>query len=247
MAPLLIAFLGLVMVGTAFLSGIFGMAGGMILIGVLLALLPVPDAMALHAVTQMSSNGWRALLWLKHVRWRPIAFYLSGCVVMLALWSLWRPVPSKPLALLLLGMTPFLARLLPPGLKPDPERFAHGAGYGAICMSLLLLTGVTGPLLDAFFLGGRMERRQIVATKAVCQVFGHAAKLAYFGGIVASAAAIDPLVAGMAVLASMLGTSLARRILERMTDRQYRTWADRIITGIAGYYVLQGAWLLVRV
>ena len=33
------------MVATSFLSGIFGMAGGMILIGVLLALLPLPQAM----------------------------------------------------------------------------------------------------------------------------------------------------------------------------------------------------------
>ena len=35
MSPLLISLLCLAMVGTAFLSGIFGMAGGMILIGVL--------------------------------------------------------------------------------------------------------------------------------------------------------------------------------------------------------------------
>jgi hypothetical protein len=37
MTPLLIAALGLLMVATAFLSGLFGMAGGLILIGVLLA------------------------------------------------------------------------------------------------------------------------------------------------------------------------------------------------------------------
>ena len=37
------------MVGTSFLSGIFGMAGGLVLVGVLLALMPVPEAMALHA------------------------------------------------------------------------------------------------------------------------------------------------------------------------------------------------------
>ena len=58
------------MVATSFLSGIFGMAGGLVLMGVLLALLPLPEAMALHAVTQMASNGWRGLLWWRHVRWR---------------------------------------------------------------------------------------------------------------------------------------------------------------------------------
>ena len=60
MTPLMIAMLGLLMVATSFLSGIFGMAGGLILIGVLLTLMPLPAAMVLHAITQMASNGWRA-------------------------------------------------------------------------------------------------------------------------------------------------------------------------------------------
>ena len=63
MSPLLISVLCLAMIGTSLLSGIFGMAGGMILIGVLLVLLPVPEAMMLHGVTQLASNGWRGLLW----------------------------------------------------------------------------------------------------------------------------------------------------------------------------------------
>ena len=63
MTPLMIAALGLLMVATAFLSGLFGMAGGLILIGVLLTLMPLPTAMVLHAITQMASNGWRAFLW----------------------------------------------------------------------------------------------------------------------------------------------------------------------------------------
>ena len=72
MSALMIAALGLLMVATAFLSGLFGMAGGLILIGVLLALMPLPSAMVLHAITQMASNGWRAFLWRRHIRWRPV-------------------------------------------------------------------------------------------------------------------------------------------------------------------------------
>src|SRR3546814_4824232 len=97
MSPLLIAGICTVIVGTSFLSGIFGMAGGMVLVGVLLAVLPVPEAMALHAVTQMASNGWRAVLWWRHVRWRVVAAYLAGCAVALAVWSVWLFVPRKPL------------------------------------------------------------------------------------------------------------------------------------------------------
>lgn len=244
MTSALMLILSLVMVATAFLSGVFGMAGGLVLIGVLLALLPLPEAMALHAMTQIAPNGWRGLLWWRRVRWPAIGAFLGGCVIALAAWSLWRWVPSKPMAMLLLGVTPFLVRLVPPGLRPDPENPVQGALYGAVCMALMLLTGVSGPLLDTFFLGGGLERRQIVATKAVCQLFGHSVRLFYFSGVIDQAASIDPVMALLAIAMSMLGTSLARPVLDRLSDTQYRTWATHIITVIAGYYVAPGGWLL---
>ena len=157
---------------------------------------------------------------------------------------MFRYVPAKPIALLLLGVTPFAVRLLPARLKPDAERLDHGVVYGTVCMSLMLLTGVAGPLIDTFFLGGRLDRREMVATKAVCQLFGHAAKLVYFGSIVASAATVDPTMMVLAIAASVLGTTTARRFLEAMSDSQFRIWAARIINSICGYYVLQGSYLL---
>src|SRR3974390_1893094 len=244
MTPLMIAALGALMVATAFLSGLFGMAGGMILIGVLLRLMPLPAAMVLHAITQMASNGWRAFLWRAHIHWRPVFVYLLGCAIALGTWSLIRYVPEKPVALLLLGTTPFMARLLPKDLKPDPESVWQGALYGSICMGLMLMTGVSGPLMDTFFLGGKFARRGIVATKATCQVASHFVKLVYFGGIIDQAATLDPALAAVAVAASMTGTTLARRILEAMTDSEFRLWAGRLITTVAGYYIIYGTWLL---
>jgi uncharacterized membrane protein YfcA len=111
-------------------------------------------------------------------------------------------------------------------------------------MGLMLMTGVSGPLMDTFFLGGKFDRRAIVATKATCQVASHFVKLIYFGGIIDQAATLDPVLAAVAVAASMTGTTLARRILEAMTDLQFRTWATRLITTVAGYYILYGSWLL---
>jgi uncharacterized protein len=246
MSPLIVTLLLVVMVATSFLSGIFGMAGGMILIGVLLALLPLPTAMVLHAVTQMASNGWRAALWWRYIRWRPAVAYVGGCVVVLFLWSFAQIVPEKPVALLLLGVTPFLARMTPASFQPNPQSKLQCAAYGVICQTLLLMTGVSGPLLDTFFLGGgKMDRREIVATKALCQVFGHAAKLLYFGGLIEQAGTLDPVVAGLAILASALGTTLSTRVLHAMSDVQYRLWANRIVTTIALYYVGYGSYLFI--
>jgi uncharacterized membrane protein YfcA len=244
MSIVLTAVICLTMVATAFLSGVFGMAGGLILIGILLVIMPVPDAMMLHGVTQMASNGWRGLLWIKHVRWSALVPYLAGGAAALVLWSFWRYVPSKAVALLLLGGAPFLVRLVPARFKPDPESIVQGTIYGIACMTLLLLTGVAGPLLDSFFLGGKLDRREIIATKAVCQIFGHAAKLLYFGAMIDQAANLDPVVAVLAILASVLGTTLASRVLERISDQQFRKWSNRIITGVSGYFVAYGCYVL---
>jgi uncharacterized membrane protein YfcA len=206
--------------------------------------LPVPEAMMLHGVTQLASNGWRGLLWWRYVRLSAAAFYIAGSLIALLVWSFTRYVPSTPIALLMLGLTPFAVRLMPNNYKPNPESVSQGLLYGFICMGLMLLTGVSGPLTDQFFLGGKLDRREIIATKAACQVFGHAAKLVYFGTLISQTGSVDPIVAGLAIASSMLGTTLAKRILEAMSDQQYRRWANGIITVIAGYYVCHGAVLI---
>ena len=236
----------LTMLVTSFLSGVFGMAGGMILMGVLLTLLPLPEAMMLHGLTQLTSNGWRAALWIKHVRWRSFAFFIAGGVVALWLWSLTRYVPSKPAALLLLGGMPFALRLMPKDLKPNPESAPQCVLYGMGCIMMNLLTGIAGPLLNQFYLGGKnFDRKEIVATSAACQVFGHAAKLAYFGGVIDQTASTDPRIGALAIIVTIAGSTLAARVLEKMSDVQFRTWTHRIITGVAGYFVVQGSYLLI--
>lgn len=240
------ASLSLLMIFTALLSGIFGMAGGLILIGVLLTLFPVPQAMVLHAVTQMASNGWRALLWWRFIGWRSMGCYVLGCLVAVSLWSLTLYVPDKAVALLMLGLSLFVIRALPEKILPRTFGPAQVAGTGFFSMMLMLLTGVTGPLLDSMFLRSPLERRQIIATKAACQVFGHGFKLFYFGALIQQAGEIEPSFLGVAVASSIVGASLGRFLLERLSDTQFRVWSNRLITAIGSYYVGYGLVLLVH-
>ena len=244
MTPLMIAALGALMVATAFLSGLFGMAGGMILIGVLLMLMPLPTAMVLHAITQMASNGWRATLWWRHIVWKTIAFNVAGSLVSVGLWSIWLYVPDKAMALLMLGLSPFVVRAIPEKLMPRTFGPAQVAGTGFVAMMLMLTTGVTGPLLDTMFLRSPFERRQIIATKAACQVFSHGFKLVYFGALIAQAGQVEPWFLGVAIASSIVGTSLGKFLLERLSDRQFRVWSNRLITVLASYYVGYGLVLL---
>jgi uncharacterized membrane protein YfcA len=246
MTILLAASLSLLMILTALLSGVFGMAGGLILIGVLLALFPVPQAMILHAVTQMASNGWRALLWWRHIRWHSMASYVAGCLIAVGLWSLTLYVPDKAVALLMLGASPFVIRAVPERILPRSFGPGQVAITGLLSMTLMLLTGVTGPLLDTMFLRSPLERRQIIATKAACQVFGHGFKLFYFGALIAQASKIEPWFLALAVASSIAGSSLGRLLLERLSDTQFRKWSNRLITGIGAYYVGHGLVMLIH-
>ena len=247
MTALMAASLSLLMIGTAFLSGIFGMAGGLILIGVLLFIFPLPTAMVLHAITQMASNGWRALLWWRHIVWKSAVFYVAGALIAVGLWSITLYVPDAATSLLLLGLSPFIIRAIPESILPRTFGPLQVMATGVFSMMLMLLSGVTGPLLDTMFLRSPLERRQIIATKAACQVFGHGFKLVYFGALIADAGQVEPWFLAVAIASSMIGTSLGKLLLERLTDKQFRVWSNRLITTIATYYVGYGLVLLVRI
>lgn len=232
------------MLVTSILSGIFGMAGGIILIGILLILLPVQSAMVLHGVTQLASNVWRAIMWRKNTRWDIVGVYSIGSVSALIVWALTGYVPDKAVSFLLLGFTPFIMRAVPKDIQPDPESRVQCVLYGVGCTGLILLTGVAGPMLDTFFLGGSLDRRTIMGTKSVCQVLGHTVKLIYFAGLVAEPGTVDATTALLAIGMAALGTLIAKPIVERLSDKIYRVWANRILTTLALYYCVYGLYLL---
>lgn len=242
-----VAILAVSAVVTSFISGILGMAGGLILMGILLALMPVPAAMMLHGVTQLASNGWRAFLWRTHVDWRVFRGYLYGSAAMLALFAAFQFVVSKPVALIVMGLTPFAALALPESLHLNVERRGHASACGVVCSILSLTAGVSGPILDVFFVRSRMTRHQVVATKAMTQSLSHIMKIAYFGGIVATGrGAVEPWMGAMMVALAFLGTSLSARVLERMNDTSFRLWTRRTVMTIGVAYLASGILLLLE-
>jgi uncharacterized protein len=155
---------------TSFLSGIFGMAGGMILMGALLPLLPVPAAMVLHAISQMTASGWRVALWVHYVEWRIFARYVADLLAALAVFAAVRIVPDQAVVLIVLGIMPFIAVATPDRLAPRADRSAGAEIAGFVGTALQLISSVSGSVLDVFFVRTLMDRRSVVATKASCQV-----------------------------------------------------------------------------
>ncbi len=246
MPPLpILATLAAGILGTSFLSGIFGLAGGMLLMGFLLAIMPVTAAMALHAITQMASNGWRAVLWRAHVRWAIVGWFAAGSFAAAVAFAALAAPQTKGVALLILGLTPFIGLALPARLRLNVARPIHGVVCGVVCMTLQLIAGVSGPILDVFFVQSGLDRRGIVATKAAVQTLGHALRLVYFGSLLLTAGSgLSPLVAAMAIVLAVVGTQGSRRVLERISDTQFLQWSRRLIFALSIAYLGQGAWIV---
>jgi uncharacterized protein len=243
--PLTLAALAALVLGTSFLSGIFGIAGGMILMGGLILLMPVPAAMILHGTTQLAANGWRAALWWRYIDATVVLRFAVGSAAALALFSLLLFVPDRATVLICLGLVPFLAFALPERYAPHAGRRGAAELAGFVGTGLQFVSGVSGPLLDAFLVRMPVDRRRIVASKSACQVVAHGMKLIYFGGIVSAGEVAVPwaVLAGSIALA-IAGTTLARTVLDRLTDVQFRTWARRIVLAVGSVYLLQGLLLI---
>jgi uncharacterized membrane protein YfcA len=248
LSPLLLySILAVSALVTSFVSGILGMAGGMILMGILLAIVPLPVAMMLHGITQLASNAWRALLWRREVDWRVFRGYAYGALAATLVFAVVQLVVSKPIALIVMGLTPFITLALPEKLHLNVERRGHPFSCGVVCSALSLTAGVSGPILDVFFVRSKMGRHAVVATKALTQSLSHILKIIYFGGVVAVAGGnVDPWLASMMVLLAFTGTSLSRRVLERMNDESFRFWTRWTVISLGLFYLASGVVLLAR-
>ncbi len=246
MSSFVLVVLGLSLFLTSLLSGVFGMAGGMILMGVLLALFSVADAMVLHGVAQTASNGWRVALHVSHVCWRIVMNYALGAVVALAVFVFLAIALSKAWVFLCLGAMAFLAVGLPKSLALNALRRPDAIACGLMTTATHLMAGVAGPMLDLFFIRAQLNRHEIVATKAVVQTGSHILKVIYFMFLVGSGLSVDfPLwVYGMIIALTFVGAFAGRAILARFSNESFRFGMKVILCLIGAVYILRGLMLL---
>jgi len=226
---------------TSVISGIFGMAGGMILLGILLFVMPVAAAMVLHGVTQLASNGARAWLWRSHIQWPVVGTYAVGASAVVVLFAAGELVPGKATVLIMLALVSFGGLLVPQRFAPDITRRRYAVGCGAVCTTLQCLAGVSGPIIDVCFVRSHLDRKQMVATKAAIQMLGHALKIGYFGQVIlAGGEAVAPAAIILAIALAVAGTQLSRYVLDAISDAQFRAWTRRVIAAVAAVYLVQG-------
>lgn len=242
----MVALLIISILTTSFISGVMGMAGGMILMGVLLMLLPINAAMVLHGFTQLCSNSFRAIIHRRHIQWRLLPPYFLGGIAAFGLLTYLVYRPSLPLTLILLGLLPFAGNLLPTAKTIDVHNPFAMAICGFLVVLMQLIAGASGTVLGVFYLHSTLDRHQIVATKAATQTLGHVGKIIYYGAIVTSASSQSIAWSWLLVAAacSFIGARLGAELLAKLSDRSFRRYYSWLVMGIGAVYIGRGLLLL---
>jgi len=226
---------------TAFISGVFGMAGGMILMGLLLSFMPLAPAMVLHGLTQIAANFARAWSWRQHIVRQVVLRYTAGALVAGVVVASGLVAPTKPLALIFIGLVSLAGLQLPRSLTPNVMAPRQAVGCGMLCTGLQLISGVSGPILDLFFVRTDLVRQQIIATKAAILSIGHVLKLIYFGRLLlVDGDGLSMTAVLLAIAAAVLGTLLSRGLIDAMNDASFTLWSRRLIAAIAAISLTQG-------
>jgi uncharacterized membrane protein YfcA len=122
----------------------------------------------------------------------------------------------------------------------------HAVACGLSVTGLYVIAGVSGPLLDVFFVRTELTRHQIVATKAATQAFSHTVKMIFYGVPLLGAATtgLPPWwFFALAAPLAMIGAWLGGMVLDRMSDVNFLKWTRWIVTALGVIYLIQAAQL----
>lgn len=238
-----LSLIGVAIFLSSFVSGVFGIAGGMVLLGVLLVFFDVATAMVMFSLLSTTGNTWRVVTWRRYIRWKIFFFYIVGGSMAFVLLRFIALVPSKAMIYLILGLMPYALEALPRSWCPNIEWRGVPTVTGFITTSIQLMAGNGGMFLDIFFQKSGVDRKTTVATKSICQSFGNVSRILYFGTLGGVGEAVPLWAFGPAILLAIGGTALAPLLLERMTDHDFRRWTRKLIFLVSGVYLLRAGWL----
>jgi uncharacterized membrane protein YfcA len=226
-------------VGTGALSAVVGMGGGITLLALMLLWMDPLVAIPLHGVVQLVSNSSRTVAQREHVRWPLLACF--GAPLLPAAFAglaLARAVPRSA-AEIAIGAFVLIATWRPGWLHfgarsgraaVDPRRRMLAAG--GVVGFFSTTVGATGGLAAPFFLRLGLDRRALIGTQAACQTLQHLAKIAVFGAL--GFAFRDWLVPLAALSgAAVAGTWLGTRLLDRMSEADFRALYVGVLTVLA--------------
>ncbi|MDD3763005.1 MAG: sulfite exporter TauE/SafE family protein [Nevskiales bacterium] len=206
---------------TATLSGVAGLGGGTVLIGIFYAMGMAPaEAVPLFAAVQFVSNSSRTLAYTRHVEWRAAGWFLLAAAPATFLVAPFAVhINADIVRLVLAGL--ILASLAPGRASGEPMAPRKAFFWaGALNGVLGMFVGATGLVVGRLFFRPDWRKETTIGTLALTQMLGHGLRvLAY--GVVGFNALERPLLLLPVCVAVIAGTAFGRRLNGRVSEAQF--------------------------
>lgn len=236
---LLAAFIYIFLTST--LSGALGMAGGAILLAILMIFLPLPAALVLHGIVSASSCGFRSLINYKNIRYDIVIPFVIGTSIAFVFFYFVPVRLSKQTIFLFIGLLPFLSFLKKFASALDIEKRGRGVFSGIVVGSSQAISGIAGSLLDFFYLSSNLSRFDIVATKALTQTIAHIFKTYFFIQVYQfDFSFFSQEMYFVAIITPLFGSLCGKQILRKFTESTFLKVAKVTMFSFSGLMLYKG-------
>ena len=225
---------------TAVLSGVAGLGGGTVLIGVFYALGLAPTvAVPLHATVQFTSNLTRTLAFMRHVEWRAAGWFLLTAAPTPFLVAPFVAAANVNVILLLLAGL-ILVSLVPSKEGGEPLKLVPAVLLaGFLNGTLGMLVSATGLFVGRLFLRPEWSKETVIATLAMTQTLGHLLRILGYASVgFAVTAQLDVL--APLLLATVVGTFAGRKLHDFLDETRFRALFKGILVVLCAKLVYDG-------
>lgn len=224
----------------AAISGAAGFGGALLLLPLLVRTVGVAEAVPLLTIAQLAGNLARVGFGYPSIAWRPVLTFLASALPASVLGALAFTSLPKSVAVRLIGGVILLFVVLRHNgvlrLKPGAGLLAIG---GAAVGFLSGLVGSAGPLGAAVFLSLGLPPTAYIASEAVTAVAMHAVKIGVYRQALVFAPGFWLLAAALSA-AMVGGTWVARRMIERLSEKAFERGVIILLAVVAMQMIVTG-------
>ncbi len=205
---------------TSIVSGMLGMAGGALFLGVLASFVETTFVVPLYALVMVVSAGSRTIFFVKHINWRIVVFYILGLLpgAFLGIY-IFRLLP-KDLIKLLMGIFILLAVFLPLSRKEYRLNIKMFAPVGFVAGFIGIFFGASGLFTGSFYVRQGIIKEELIATKSTCAIFDHLLKIFLFGLIGINVFSFGtPII--LLMVAVIPGIYVGKKLLHGLSDKAF--------------------------
>lgn len=222
---------------TSIISATVGLAGGTVLLSIMLFYYAPATAIPLHAFNQLVSNSRRSWLLRSHIHRSYLNAYCLGALIgnTASAWLIRERVTFLHAPLLIALVIAY--SLFKPKKMPNfqPQRFGFFVS-GILLGFIGMFVGATGLILGSLFVREDLSKEEIMATQGAIQTFSHGLKVLGFLWIGFD---FTPWLIPLACMsgATLIGTSLGVSVFRRLPQRMFHV-LYRLVLGLSGVYLL---------